>query len=94
MQRRGCHADAAIIYERAAALGQKDAMNALGYMFQYGKGVTVDHAESMRWYKLAAEAGCPDARLKRESVSSGWVVYNCQSCKRRATINTARSQFN
>jgi hypothetical protein len=44
-------------YQKAAALGNAEAMYNLGLMFEYGRGVQKDEAESTRWYRKAADAG-------------------------------------
>ena len=44
-------------YQLAAEQGDAEAQNALGFCFDYGKGVTQDRVKAVRWYKLAAEQG-------------------------------------
>ena len=40
-----------------AEAGDADAQLSLGLMYQWGRGVTPDGAEAVRWYRLAAEQG-------------------------------------
>ena len=44
--------------EKAAARGNVDARSALGYLYHVGHGVSGDHAEAARWYRMAAGQGC------------------------------------
>ncbi len=46
--------------EEAAALGDHDAILAMGWFYNHGVGVDVDDEESRRWYRKAARHG--DAR--------------------------------
>jgi len=45
------------LYERAAASGISMAMNNLGSMYEFGRGVAQSDSEALRWYRAAAEAG-------------------------------------
>lgn len=44
---------------RSAEQGDLGAINALGQAYQYGRGVSADPAEAMRWYRQAADRGFP-----------------------------------
>ena len=48
---------ARIYYERAAALGSKEAQLNLGYLYFVGEGVTRDFYAARQWYEKAALAG-------------------------------------
>ncbi len=39
----------------AAAQGDQESPDCLGYMFEHGQCVAKDRAEAIRWYRLAAE---------------------------------------
>ena len=45
-----------------AKRGDADAQFSLGLMYDMGKGVSEDDKEAVKWYKLAAEQGNPDAQ--------------------------------
>ena len=48
---------------RAAAIkGDAKAQYNLGYMFEFGQGVTQDTGEAMKWYRLAADQGLANAQ--------------------------------
>ena len=51
-------------YRIAAEQGDAVAQCNLGYMYQFGQGVTQDYAEAVRWYRKAAEQGY--ARAQRQ----------------------------
>ena len=44
-------------YEKAAALGDKDAMFNLGYLYSHGQGVKQDYVIAREWYEKAAALG-------------------------------------
>jgi TonB family protein len=44
-------------YSRAADKGDSEAQNAIGYLYQQGRGVTQDYAKAMAWYRKAADQG-------------------------------------
>jgi TPR repeat protein len=44
-------------FVKAAAQGNSDAENQLGWMYQFGQGVKVDNARALTWYGLAADQG-------------------------------------
>jgi len=48
-------------YRHAADLGYAPAQNALGRMYEAGKGVQQSQSDAISWYKRAAEQGHPDA---------------------------------
>jgi TIR domain/Sel1 repeat len=45
------------LFEKAAAAGYKGALNGLGSLYYYGKGVVQDYAAARTWYEKAAAAG-------------------------------------
>jgi len=45
------------LYQEAAAAGNIEAQNWLGYSYEYGLGVDVDNAKAAEWYKKSADAG-------------------------------------
>lgn len=42
-------------FTKAANLGNANATNYLGYMYQYGYGVTKNYAEAVKWFRKGAE---------------------------------------
>jgi hypothetical protein len=44
-------------FNKAAAHGNSDAENQLGWMYQFGQGVATDNARALTWYGLAADLG-------------------------------------
>src|SRR5579863_10349606 len=42
---------------KAAAQGDGDAANQIGWMYRYGQGVPQDDARALSWYQLAANRG-------------------------------------
>lgn len=54
--------EAAKWYYKAGSAGHAEAQFSLGLMFLVGKGVVEDHAEAMRWIRLAADQGQPEAK--------------------------------
>ena len=51
------HAKARYWFYKAAAQGNGDAANQLGWMYQHGQGVEEDDAKALAWYRLAADQG-------------------------------------
>jgi TPR repeat protein len=51
------YAKALYWYYKAAAQGNSDAENQLGWMYQYGQGVKQSNANALAWYQLAADQG-------------------------------------
>tara|TARA_Y100000588_G_C13824654_1_gene740888 strand:+ start:510 stop:737 length:228 start_codon:yes stop_codon:yes gene_type:complete len=45
--------------------------DALGVMYDKGKGVTQDYQEAMKWYRKAAEQGFFTRRVSRQGTSDG-----------------------
>ena len=43
--------------QKAAEQGQAWAQNHLGWMYQFGQGITQDYKEAFKWYQKAAEQG-------------------------------------
>ena len=54
---KGDYATALKEYRDAAEQGDAAAQNGLGYMYNFGRGVTQDFKEALKWYRLAAEQG-------------------------------------
>ncbi len=54
--------EAAKWYYKAASAGHAEAQFSLGLMFLVGKGVVEDRAEAMRWIRMAADQGQPEAK--------------------------------
>jgi hypothetical protein len=44
-------------FNKAAAQGNGDAENQLGWMYQFGQGVETDNARALTWYGLSADLG-------------------------------------
>ncbi len=44
-------------FVEAAAYGDSDAENQLGWMYQYGQGVEPDDAKAVTWYSMSADHG-------------------------------------
>jgi TPR repeat protein len=38
-------------FRQAADAGNSGAMNNIGWLYHYGRGVPQDYAEAMRWYR-------------------------------------------
>jgi len=55
-------AEAAQWYRKAAEQGDSAGQEALGAMYEYGRGVPQDYAESFQWFHKAAEQGVADAQ--------------------------------
>ena len=53
-----------------AEKGSKYAQYLLGYVYEDGKGVAADPAQTMKWYSLAAEKGEPRAQSHL-----GWMLW-------------------
>ena len=51
------------VWKKAAAAGDSDALNGIGYLYENGKGVEIDLVEAMRTYRKAAESGNPKAQF-------------------------------
>jgi hypothetical protein len=49
-------------YYKAAALGNGNAENQLGWMYQFGRGVEQSDAEAVAWYRLSADQGSTDGK--------------------------------
>lgn len=59
---QGRHGEAAPIYERLAAAGDRRAQTRLAWMYEAGRGVPRDLAEAARRFQIAAEAGEAEAQ--------------------------------
>ena len=49
-------------YQKAAAQGNANAQNNIGYMYLHGFGVKQDYAQAMEWYQKAAAQGLDSAQ--------------------------------
>ena len=58
-------------FEKAAELGNANAMTSIGWMYNNGNGVEQDYAVAMEWYEKAAELGDVIAMY-----NIGW-AYDC-----------------
>lgn len=56
-------------FERAAALGSLRAQSYLGWLYEHGHGVAVDHEEAARHYAILADGGVHEFSLKL-----GWMT--------------------
>jgi tetratricopeptide (TPR) repeat protein len=57
LDRSGAYAEALPLYQPLAEAGYLTALNALGQMYENGKGVTKDDAKAVGYYKRAADKG-------------------------------------
>ena len=55
-------------YRLAAAQGDADARNNLGFMYGNGEGVPKDYVQAYKWYNLAAAQGVAMARTNMEAI--------------------------
>ena len=51
------YAKAMAWFDKAAAQGNSDAENQLGWMYQFGQGVQPDDAKAVTWYRMSAGLG-------------------------------------
>src|SRR6266853_3466135 len=51
------YAEALSWFYKAAAQGNSDAENQLGWMYQFGQGVQPDDAKAVTWYRMSADLG-------------------------------------
>jgi len=56
------YATAITKFRSSAEKGDVRSQNALGVMYENGRGVAQDYAEAVRWYRLAAQQGDPIAQ--------------------------------
>ncbi len=71
-------------YRLAAEQGDADAQYAVGDGYQYGKGVTQDHKEAMKWYKLVIE----NKYTNSSTLSSlSWNLYVMNEYKHSLKVN-------
>jgi TPR repeat protein len=73
------------LYQKAADVGYKLAINNIGAMYEDGhQGVPVNHAEAVKWYTRAADAGEPIAMTNLGWMyEAGWgVKKNCAEAVR------------
>ena len=62
--------DATRWYLKAAEQGHMWAQYKLGYIYNYGKGVSKDNGEAIKWYRKAAEQGHAGAQY-----NLGYILY-------------------
>jgi TPR repeat protein len=55
------YATAAPLYRQLTDSGRTGDMNRLGYMYQFGLGLTQNYAQALVWYRKAANGGNPSA---------------------------------
>ena len=51
------YAEAYKWFSKAAEMGNANAMNGLGLIYEFGRGVTKDYNEAAKWYRKSAEQG-------------------------------------
>jgi tetratricopeptide (TPR) repeat protein len=61
---RGDYATALTWFLKSAALGDKHAQDAIGFMYYNGNGVARDDAQALSWFRKAAEQDLPDAQMR------------------------------
>lgn len=61
----GNDAEAVKWFTNASIRQHIKSMNALGYMYEAGRGVIQDHSEAAEWYRKAMMRGNPDAMVNR-----------------------------
>ena len=59
------------LLEQAAVLDYAPAMNAVGFCYQYGRGVDKDYAKALMWYKRASAEGDGTG-----AYNAGWIYLN------------------
>ena len=59
------------VLQEAAEAGNAEAMNQLGELYRYGRGVSQDYGQARRWFQRAADAGNVWAM-----VNLGWLYEN------------------
>lgn len=62
-QEQGDHADELKILRPLAAQGNATAQFNLGVLHDFGRGVTQDYGEAVKWYRMAAAQGHPAAQF-------------------------------
>jgi TPR repeat protein len=62
--RAGDYKRAREIWTPLAVKGDARAQHALGRNYEKGRGVSRDFSEALRWYRLAADQGHPDAQYR------------------------------
>ena len=88
-------AEAARWYRLAAAQGNADAQNSLGWMYRYGEGVPEDYINAHIWFNLAGVNGyqewvsqrmflsvdmTPDARVEAQRLARVCMESDHQDC--------------
>ena len=53
-------------YQKAASQNMPNAINSIGYMYEYGQGVAEDKNEAIKWYKRAAALNNKEAKKNLE----------------------------
>ena len=64
------YAKAAEWYQKAAQMGNGDAMNNLGCLYASGQGVAADAFKAREWYRKAAEAGSAEGSQNLKGLTS------------------------
>lgn len=62
-------------FRKSAAQGNRESMNQLGYVYQYGVGVPVDVDEALSWYRKSADLGFVLAEFNMGIVLQGQEKY-------------------
>ena len=62
-------------FEKAAEKGISDAQADTGFSYWDGRGVAIDHARAIHWWRAAAMQGNERARLKLEEELSFWEYF-------------------
>lgn len=52
------------LFQQAAAKGNAEAQYQIGFLYEYGQGVTRDLEKAMKWYRQAAENGYAEAQAE------------------------------
>ena len=63
-------------YRKAAEQGNVMAQNSLGWCYYFGKGVTQDYTEALKWYRKAVNLGGVEADFKI------WLIEKCHKANR------------
>jgi TPR repeat protein len=63
LMKAGQHDRAMHVFQLLAARGDSDAMNNIGWMYQYGLGRPVDYAKALAWYRKSADLGAVSGQV-------------------------------
>jgi TPR repeat protein len=80
--------DAKCAYEKAANLGSVPSMQALGWCFEQGIGCERNRAESLYWYRRAADGGRSESQLvvARELLASAHSLWDLDTAEHYARL--------